>query len=1436
MRSQEHFPGFVIRAALCWAGLGLGLVRGATTLPDRADVPAGQNPPGWDYDVYYNNDMASADFLPDVNAGWIRDAVLNSHNTFVGVPYSFLAPRFSALPNNICISSTASGCWANAPEDRINVNNCVNGQTEPFTRSVLVHEMFHHVQYAYINFNDWPAWGQWTVEGTPPAMEDRSRADLDGNAMNSRYVGDVGGHFGNPNVTLMDRVYDAAPFWNYIAEQFGTVTAEPARGADVIRNFWERTAGNSPDSVRYLRDTIGGFAPGRTLEDVFLDFAVANFTHDLDLSRLPAAQRARYAYIDESAAGGGTPYGPVMRTPVAMLNTTVNGNVVRWGAQYFEGNVARLGCQVVGVRGQARDNKILGWAVVGIRSGNRVSEIYRGIGNVFYKTFINDPSDNFERIALVVAGLNDAADFDYALGFGQLGGQITLPVTSAPAHVGRLGEPPERFQIRLRLQGPPVLTPEGLAPVSVRGIDASQLLINLRSRATGAVYPVTGIINADYVSGEYWIVAQAPVITNPGDGQFYDLEVCLCRVGTACEIRVTSPSSVIYDDVRLLQMIVLDRSYSMHYPEPAENAKITAAKNAARLAVDVLSDNDQVGFVTFSGNNSECDVVPDVQLVRPLTPVSPGVRDDFKMVAINNVVEDGWTSIGDGLKMGRDQLIPAPANPGDVKNILLLSDGLENEGDFWDRNNSACGTPGVKNSFDPVSGSAAGQRIDTIAFGSDADENLLQSIALFTPGGLFYAVMSDPPSSGAAAGFTAAAAGSAPSFSSLEVPNRLAQVYRNIEEELHHETRFHYRAFRLAGGAASPFVIPVTESDGGGIRQPVFVFNWHLESVAVDIKLFDRNGNLITATTPGWRIYEDKTHKTYHFGGTLAVGDYAVSAGANGDVQLVAMLSGKLVRGVTLDARISQPPPLAPNPECERIVGRRFNYLRGLPVEVSASLHDYKGGLAGLDIVAVVDNPDGSQNRLSLYDDGLHDNGVAGDGIYGNRYTRTPFARSGGSPDFPAVPLSNRPASYTVQLYASGKSHAGEPFERSVTRFFSVYEYDERNQELRICDPDTDNDGLPDRWEDLYGLDKNNPGDAAVDFDDDGLRNRDEFLQGTLPLNPDTDGGGESDGSEVANGRDPLFDRDDLLPAVIDYGVVNKLADVPLPFPLEPKAVILRFPVNTAYRFMQIWRTDANGFVFNLVARVNLGADRSGLYFDRGLETDAVYRYYLRAEGLSGAVTPATEVFSAVPKADPVPPDGAVVINGGAPFTTSPNVTLSLLASGDAASVLISQNSSFAGVGPLPMAATVPFTLAGPLPGPFVATVYVRYRDNDLNESIVYHDSVLVDANGDTDNDRLYDPWERTHFGNLSRGPAGDEDGDGVSNLEEFRNGTDPRNPCSPQCGVRSIRRAGAQIIIEYTGTLESAKQVEGPYEPVSGATSPYSLTPAPENRFFRAR
>nr|WP_171760856.1 FG-GAP-like repeat-containing protein [Vibrio sp. RE86] len=49
---------------------------------------------------------------------------------------------------------------------------------------------------------------------------------------------------------------------------------------------------------------------------------------------------------------------------------------------------------------------------------------------------------------------------------------------------------------------------------------------------------------------------------------------------------------------------------------------------------------------------------------------------------------------------------------------------------------------------------------------------------------------------------------------------------------------------------------------------------------------------------------------------------------------------------------------------------------------------------------------------------------------------------------------------------------------------------------------DTDNDGMYDYWENLYGLNPNDPSDAALDTDQDGLSNLDEFYDG---LDPTTD-------------------------------------------------------------------------------------------------------------------------------------------------------------------------------------------------------------------------------------------------------------------------------------------------------------------------------------------
>lgn len=62
---------------------------------------------------------------------------------------------------------------------------------------------------------------------------------------------------------------------------------------------------------------------------------------------------------------------------------------------------------------------------------------------------------------------------------------------------------------------------------------------------------------------------------------------------------------------------------------------------------------------------------------------------------------------------------------------------------------------------------------------------------------------------------------------------------------------------------------------------------------------------------------------------------------------------------------------------------------------------------------------------------------------------------------------------------------------------------------------DSDEDGMDDWWEDLYGFDRFDATDAALNADTDELTNLEEFLNSTDPTSDDTDNDGLSDSEEV---------------------------------------------------------------------------------------------------------------------------------------------------------------------------------------------------------------------------------------------------------------------------------------------------------------------------------
>lgn len=73
---------------------------------------------------------------------------------------------------------------------------------------------------------------------------------------------------------------------------------------------------------------------------------------------------------------------------------------------------------------------------------------------------------------------------------------------------------------------------------------------------------------------------------------------------------------------------------------------------------------------------------------------------------------------------------------------------------------------------------------------------------------------------------------------------------------------------------------------------------------------------------------------------------------------------------------------------------------------------------------------------------------------------------------------------------------------------------------------DTDGDGIPDEWEIKNGLNPNDPKDAGLDNDKDGLTNLEEYKHNTNPNLADTDGDGATDKEEIDARTNPLDPKD----------------------------------------------------------------------------------------------------------------------------------------------------------------------------------------------------------------------------------------------------------------------------------------------------------------------
>jgi Mg-chelatase subunit ChlD len=286
----------------------------------------------------------------------------------------------------------------------------------------------------------------------------------------------------------------------------------------------------------------------------------------------------------------------------------------------------------------------------------------------------------------------------------------------------------------------------------------------------------------------------------------------------------------------------------------------------------------------------------------------------------------------------------------------------------------------------------------------------------------------------------------------------------------------------------------------------------------------------------------------------------------------------------------------------------------GAPMPILASLTDVRP-ITGATVVAHVELPGGGVLSFVLWDDGAHADGAPGDGLYGNTLYQT-----------------GMPGSYSVTVQGWGTSEISGDFYREKVLSFHLHSAGDR-----------DDDGLPDEWEQRQGTDPDVP-DADADPDNDSLPNIDELGRGTNPRDPDSDDGGEADGTDP----DPHDRADDGISPT--WSAAYPLLD----------RVVLRYALRPEYQVIGVFRGDNLRGPFGFHA---MDFPPTGIFTDTQVAPGATYCYLIVGMDEMGRQSAPLAPACATPRADPYPPHGRVLINGGAPTTSSPQVVLSLWAS-----------------------------------------------------------------------------------------------------------------------------------------------------------------------------
>lgn len=884
-----------------------------------------------------------------------------------------------------------------APADRIRMpatRYCASPEDDILR--VIGHETFHHTQFAYIDFDNWPEWGRAAVEGSARMMEDQLYGILDDGTGVQRFLGEANNDLATPGQPFWTASYQAARGWKYAAEQFGAVGTESERGNDFLPRFRERAGADEDhaDTPRTFEATIGEFAPGKTLESWFQDFSIANPTKHYDATGLPGS--SRYEYVDENDGNGTQFDGVAIDGFVGVPGGTTSGTVQTgpWGSAYYRAPVGDCGAgDLAGFRGRDPGSWLglldtvgpMRFGVLAIdtaASPERIVDLRRGAAKDFGVAFPlrSEAVGNLALGAVLTSGSSfRTVEWAFACGPGSL--DVPLPTAPFRAFVGPAGEARRKFLVFATVTGPPELS----AP-TVKGLRARDFSVYV---GTNGVAEDEAHVLAAVESGDRYVLTVYPRDKPPGS--VHDLHV---DVGPT--ISDTNLQAVIYEQRIVDEMIVLDRSGSMStVTSPEGLPKIDAARNAAGALVDTVDQAGTLGAAAFSDT---------AILLEALADATPLQRGRVKQ-AIDDLETGGQTSIGAGLDLAGDELV-VEGKPENPDWILLLSDGAENEAPFW-----AAVEAGIK---------AAGIRVATFALGQDADFRLMVEIAIETDG--VFVPLGDDPSAAAALGAFAGGESVQAGTTSLAgtQSNALADAFVGANDVAEGKERLWETRGTVTGGPAAQIALELEE---GGIRDATLVVTWSDPTAGVAVQVTRPDATALTDAVPGVDVFTGTSHAVYHVD-ALQPGSWTLALTASGPAEYLVSLAGIDEQAATLTVALGggHDEPLAD------LLGIRD--LLGLPQPITATLTDRTGPIAGAEVRAEVRHPDGTVLDLPLWDDGEHGDGDAGDGVYGNGYTRTTSAA--------VYPVAGPEGAYGVTVRARGTNALDQDFTRIRRAAFFV--------------------------------------------------------------------------------------------------------------------------------------------------------------------------------------------------------------------------------------------------------------------------------------------------------------------------------------------------------------------------------------------------------------